>query len=364
MVEKTQTGTDKETDQQDEEEFVLVETDDQGKPLVQKTEGPGDEDDDDDDSGDDGLSEDDDVDVRAGHAEGEQDELADTGETPDEKRERRRRENRAKRIRARVAGETKDRLIASLHRTVLDLNERVNKVEGRSTQYNVNLIKQHMGTVQGQMQEAKQTLASLVKAGDGEGVAEATEIQMQLRDQFRYLQMQLQRAEQAEQQEAQQAHQQQQRQQPAVHPEVQARAEEWAAEHRWLDFSNPNSPAVATVRNIDRALHREGMNPATDAYWVELTKRVRRQFPQQFKRANGNGQLRTGGRVATERQPSPGPRMATSSQTGVRALGRNEVYISPERKKAMQEAGAWDDPEKRKRMLKSYAKYDRENAPQ
>jgi len=44
-----------------------------------------------------------------------------------------------------------------------------------------------------------------------------------------------------------------------------------------------------------------------------------------------------------------------------RQLKKNEVYISPERKDAMVEAGVWDDPELRQRYLKQYATYDAEH---
>jgi hypothetical protein len=36
------------------------------------------------------------------------------------------------------------------------------------------------------------------------------------------------------------------------------------------------------------------------------------------------------------------------------------VYISPERKEAMIEAGVWEDPVLRNKYLKSYATYDKE----
>jgi hypothetical protein len=41
-------------------------------------------------------------------------------------------------------------------------------------------------------------------------------------------------------------------------------------------------------------------------------------------------------------------------------LKANEVYIDPERKKAMQEAGVWDDPKLRQQMLKRYHQFDRD----
>ena len=44
------------------------------------------------------------------------------------------------------------------------------------------------------------------------------------------------------------------------------------------------------------------------------------------------------------------------------ASTRREVYVSPERKQAMMDAGYWEDPELRKRMLKRYAEADRNNS--
>ena len=40
---------------------------------------------------------------------------------------------------------------------------------------------------------------------------------------------------------------------------------------------------------------------------------------------------------------------------------RKEVYISPERKQALIEAGVWDDPVLRQKYVKRYAEYDRQN---
>ena len=40
---------------------------------------------------------------------------------------------------------------------------------------------------------------------------------------------------------------------------------------------------------------------------------------------------------------------------------RKEVYISPERKSALVEAGVWDDPVLRMRYVKRYAAYDKTN---
>ena len=49
---------------------------------------------------------------------------------------------------------------------------------------------------------------------------------------------------------------------------------------------------------------------------------------------------------------------------GVGKLKKNEVYISPERKSALIDAGAWEDPVLRKKYLRRYAEYDRKNGKQ
>jgi hypothetical protein len=40
---------------------------------------------------------------------------------------------------------------------------------------------------------------------------------------------------------------------------------------------------------------------------------------------------------------------------------RKEIYISPERKQALMEAGVWDDATLRNKYVKRYAEYDRKN---
>ena len=41
------------------------------------------------------------------------------------------------------------------------------------------------------------------------------------------------------------------------------------------------------------------------------------------------------------------------------ASTRKGVYVTPERRQAMEDAGVWDDPVARNKYLKAYAEYDR-----
>lgn len=372
-------GGNPDTDNQ-EEEFIAIEVDSGGKPVnkQQDTEaevaGHDSEDDEDVDVDDLERDDDDDREERLGHAEGDQED-----ETPEERRDRRRREQRAKRVRNRVAAEAKDRLIQNQGRMLLDLQEKVNKLQGRTVQYDVNLLQSQISQIESQQTDAKAVLAKLVKAGDGEGVAEITELQMQLRDQHRQITEQLKRAkaskkgvkaeDDGEEAGDEGGQPQQQRRGPAPDPEVVRRAQSWAAKHKWADPRQGDPEEVQIIRAIDHNLHQEGWDPRADDYWQELTSRIKRRLPHHFKKAAPNGEANGGRRVNGDNGKRPaqgGPRMAPASQSGgaSRPLGKNEVRVTPERKAAMQAAGKWDDPVKRNRMLAEYARYDRENAGQ
>jgi hypothetical protein len=41
--------------------------------------------------------------------------------------------------------------------------------------------------------------------------------------------------------------------------------------------------------------------------------------------------------------------------------GGNEFRLSPERVRAIKEAGRWDNPTEREKMIRKYAEYDRMN---
>lgn len=157
---------------------------------------------------------------------------------------------------------------------------------------------------------------------------------------------------------------------PQPAPEMLTRARDWMADHSWYN-ANGTDQDSGIVRAIDNALLKEGFDPKTDDYFDELSDRVRDALPHRFKgrnQARDRGvreereerpqRLRDGGRAEgdEERPQRRGPPVGGSGSGRV-----TEVYISPERRKALQEAGAFDDPVKMKRLLSAYSKYDKEH---
>jgi len=136
-------------------------------------------------------------------------------------------------------------------------------------------------------------------------------------------------------------------------------AKEFINDNPWYDIKGGDEDS-AIVLAIDGALHREGFRPDTEEYWDELRERAARRLPERF---------------GESRKPQASPRQqsqqAPRQQRGGPAIGsgrehaptstRTEVYVSPERKQALIDAGVWDDPVLRTKYVKRYAEYDRNN---
>jgi hypothetical protein len=95
----------------------------------------------------------------------------------------------------------------------------------------------------------------------------------------------------------------------------------------------------------------EGYDPTSPDYWSELRKRAARRLPERF------GQSKE---AKEPRAPRGGPAVGSGKEHAPSST-RKEVYISPERKQALIEAGVWDDPVLRAKYVKRYAEYDRQN---
>jgi hypothetical protein len=105
---------------------------------------------------------------------------------------------------------------------------------------------------------------------------------------------------------------------------------------------------------IDQALAEEGWDPKSPDYWDELDNRLQRYLPHRY--------TDNAGEKPAQRRPrnvvtGSGRENVTSSGSG----GRNQFTLSPEQVRAMKDAGMWDDPEKRAKMIRRYAQEARQN---
>jgi hypothetical protein len=238
-----------------------------------------------------------------------------------------------------------------------DLEKRFAALEGRTAQSENAAVDQRISTIQTQLGNADRVLAEALRKPNGAGAEEFVEAQRirdELRDQLHELKQTAQQRQQA--QKSQPARPEPA--QPQPDPRVLRRARDWASQHDWFAFDGQDEDSVI-VRAIDESLAAEGFDPTSSDYWDELTERVRHRLPERFKGARARANEDEDDDSDEEKpRPKSGPKFSSGGRE--RPLKKGEVYVSAERKAAMQQYGVWDDPVARNRMLKKYAQWDAE----
>ena len=250
--------------------------------------------------------------------------------------------NRNKRLKRRqvqkLAKENAQRELRMLREQNDVLSRRLSAVEGNALSHNEMALDGRLNEARNEVRQAEAIIARAVEAGNGDDVATA----MRLRDEAKTREAQLQ----VVQQQLSQA-----KNQPAApDPRVSSLAQEWMSANPWYDPKGGNEDSAIT-NAIDARLVAEGYNPSGVEYWQELTNRLRnRVAPAARKAPEGD---------ATPRKKAPP--MGNTREHAPQGT-KKEVYVTPERKQAMIEAGYWDDPVKRTQMLKAYQAHDRNSA--
>jgi len=276
--------------------------------------------------------------------------LSEDNEDREELRRKRREEKSERAARRKQAIERDKTELNFLRQRNEALEKRMFNVEKTTVANTISSIDDRIADTMAEVKAAERIMSRAIEAGDGEDAAKA----MRIRDQAMQKVQQLQFNKHQHSQVAQDLHQQaQQVQVPGPDPDVASFAQEWVSKNSWYN-ANGKDEASKIVLAIDQALVDSGYNPKTEEYWQELDKRVARRLPE--IKGGGNDNSQDDDRRGQRRGPPVG-----SSRDQAPQSSRREVYISPERKQAMTEAGVWDDPVLRQRYLKQYAKWDREN---
>ena len=299
---------------------VMKEDDEDGEELVIVEEPP--------------EADEDDEDERV--AQGDDDEEGDDQEDEREAIRDRRRREKLERKQRRDEAIKRDKLeMDFLRKRNEDLERRLTAQEHRSHQADLSSLDAAIAQAAKEADMADKVIAKAVAAGNGDDTQA-----MRYRDQA------LARIN------ALNARKQQTQQMPAKQPQVDERmlhhAQEFIRENPWYDVQGRNEDSKIVIA-IDQTLVGEGFDPTSPDYWSELRKRAAKRLPERFGREKKEGRTPRGGpAVGSGREHAP-------------ASTRREVYISPERKAALIEAGVWDDPVLRQKYVQRYAEYDRQN---
>lgn len=306
--------------------------------------------DDDEDGGEE--SEDDDGELAAG---GEDDQRLGGGEAvDDEKREARRSERKTRRQRQKEARDRDQRELGFLRSRNEQVERQLGELSRRVDASETASIDGRIAQIDRAIESADDVYAKAIDAGEGKDAAEAQRIRDGLRDQRNYL-------NQYKEQGGARSAAEEQGPDPLLVEQVRT----WHERNTWFDFGRRDEDS-AIAGAIDDMMIRDGYDPRTPEYYEELDKRVGRRLPH-LAQGGGRGNGRdddeddldtTGDQRGGERKPG-GPKFRVGGKE--RPLKSNEVHISRERREAMEEAGVWEDPVLRKKYLKRYSEWDREN---
>jgi len=266
-----------------------------------------------------------------------------------EARKERRREERKKRRRSRRDGQRRSQQeLAEVREAMGYMAEEIRQLRGLTSNNHVSNIDARISTAERQLADAEEAHALAIKKGDGESAVEALRLRdsatrsvYALKSAKAQIEGGLRRRERDEGQGDERGPRRQQAA-PGLPEKALMMAQGWMSSISWYKAQGSDEDSEA-VRAIDAEVMEDGFDPTTPAYYTELTKRVRAELPHRFA-APRNGQ-----RGAPPRRS--GPPIGGSDR---RAIGSNEIALSENHRRALEEANIDPTSDKGKRILRQW----------
>ena len=253
----------------------------------------------------------------------------------EEVRAAKRARRRAKKDYVRKRNAEKDARLETLQRQNEELMQRLSAIEKRTHGQDLERIDKMIEDEQLRLQYAMTKMREATDNSDGNAFVRAREIEEESRKKLMYLQNVKNHAAQAPQE--------------VVNPKIKRMAQDWLEANPWYDPESPDEDTqIAKV--IDAKLTQEGWDPSTSDYWEELDNRLQKRLPHRYNDFQ-------------DERPQRRPRSVVTGSVRESVGGRsgNGYVLSPERVRAIKEAGMWEDSEKRNRMIKQFIAYDKAN---
>lgn len=253
-------------------------------------------------------------------------------------REARRARRRAKKEYIKKVNQEKDQRLTLLMRQNQELMARLAAVEKKSHISDIARLEKAIQDEEARLNYAKAKMREATDNSDGQAMIRAQEMLYEAKDRIEKMKAYKSQAEQ---------------QPPTPEPSagrIKELADDWMSRNSWYDPDGSDSRSKMAKR-IDNQLVREGWDPASDEYWDELDSRLQEQEGRQYTEP-------------TEETPRKrGPRSVVTGserETGGGA-SRNTFTLSVEQVRAMKDAGFWDDPKLRNKMIQRYAQQSQQN---
>ena len=253
-------------------------------------------------------------------------------------REARREERKLKKELAKQRETSAKNKIAALERRNEELAKRLAAVENTASSYQFAQIDKAIEDEATRVEYAKMKMMQAAQAGDAasqvEYLEQLTEAKQRLNQIQHYKQQQVEAAKAPKQNVP-----------TPVSSEVQQQATKWLKKNSWYDpQARDTDSRIAKV--VDQELVADGWDPSDPEYWDELDSRLAARLPHRYTSRGGSSK---------RANPTAGSRTVASTQKA------GTITLSKERVQAIRDAGAWDDVERRNKMIRAYAAYDRAN---
>jgi hypothetical protein len=258
-------------------------------------------------------------------------------------REAKRAKRRARKDYHKHVAVEKDRTLQFLERQNQELLERLAIVEKKTQGSEIARINKAIEDQEAKVLFAKSKMKEATETGNGEMLASAQDMWYEAKKQHEALDhLKRQSVSQPQRAPIQQ-----------VDPMIQRYATDWMSDNQWYD-PNGRDPDSKIALTIDQGMAEDGWNPKTQEYWEELDNRLAKYLPHRY-----SGAVETSVNPSTRRPKS----LVTSSgrESASSSGGKNSFTLKPEQVRAMKDAGMWDDPDKRMRMIRRYADDARKN---
>lgn len=256
-------------------------------------------------------------------------------------REARREERKLKKELSKQREASAKHKISALEKRNEDLARRLAAVENTAASYQFAQIDKALEDEATRVEYAKMKMLQAAQSNDMEG-------QVEYLEQLTEAKQRLQQVQHYKKQQLEQAKAPKQNVPSEITEEVQQNATRWLKKNSWYDpQARDTDSRIAKV--VDQELAADGWDPSDPEYWDELDNRLQSRLPHRYTGKGGNN-----------RRSSAGP-TASSRVANISNVKPGTIRLSPERVSAIKDAGAWDDINKRNKMIRAYANYDRQN---
>ena len=277
------------------------------------------------------------------HENGDEGDDYNDGETDEEReaiREARREERKLKKELKRQRDISSKNKITALERRNEDLARRLAAVENTASSYQFAQLDKAIEDEATRIEYAKMKMVQAAQSND-------VNSQMEYLEQLTEAKQRLNQAQHYKKQQLEEARAPKQNVPNEVSTEVQRNATQWLKKNSWFDpQARDTDSRIAKV--VDQELAADGWDPSDPEYWSELDSRLTSRLPHRYTGKGGKEGRRSAGPTASSRTS------ATTAKPGT-------ITLSRERVQAIKDAGAWDNTEKRNKMIRAYASYDRAN---